>query len=250
MSGKFYEINAKAGETHAEIRIYDVIGNDPWGESVSAKRFVNELDQIKADTISLHINSPGGNVFEGNTIYNALHRHPATVTAHVDGLAGSIASIVAIAADHVVMAPNALMMIHEASVIAMGNAEDMRQTADTLDRVSGTLVAAYVDKTGKSADEVRAAMRAETWFSAEEAVAWGLADEVAGENVDVAALAHFDASAISKFRHAPAELIAALHAPRVDGKRATPEASTGAVRVDHDAVAARELRIREIMMEG
>jgi ATP-dependent Clp endopeptidase proteolytic subunit ClpP len=246
----FYEIHAKAGDSHAEIRIYDEIGLNWWGEGVSAKQMADDLEALDVSTIALRINSPGGSVFEGNTIYNALRRHDATVTTYVDGLAASAASIVALAGDEVIMAPNAMMMIHDAWGFAIGNAADMRKQADTLEKVNATLVATYRGRTGKSNEEILAAMADETWFDAETAVEWGLADRVDGEEQDVAALAHFDPRAIDRYRHAPAALIAALHAPRTAPVVArSADASTPAGRVDNEAAAAHEMRVREIMTE-
>ena len=151
-------------------------------------------------TIHLHINSPGGSVFDGQAIYTAIKRHPADVISYVDGLAASIASVIALAGNTVVMAENALFMIHDPWGSASGTAADMRLTADILDKVKATIVNAYCAKTGKPADEVEAMMTAETWMSAQEAVDEGFADEVSAE---IQLAASFD---LSRFKNAPQNL--------------------------------------------
>ena len=174
-------------DDEAEVWIYDVIGQDFWGEGVAAKTFVKELTDIKASQINLHINSPGGSVFDGQAIYNAIARHPANVTTFIDGIAASIASVIALAGDEVIMAENALMMIHEPFAIVMGNANDMRDGANMLDKVSETIKAVYSSKTNLSDKKISDAMAAETWFTADEALDAGLATEISKE-IRVAAL--------------------------------------------------------------
>jgi ATP-dependent Clp endopeptidase proteolytic subunit ClpP len=170
----WYRINNLAGTGAAEVWVYDEIG---WF-GVSAQDFVRELTAIKADKIDLHISSPGGDVFDGLAIYQALRNHPAQVTTYVDSLAASAASFIAMAGDVRLIAPHAQMMIHEAWGMCVGNAADMAKMQDELDRLSGNLAGIYANRAGGDAETWRAAMRAETWYSAEEAVAAGLADRV------------------------------------------------------------------------
>lgn len=165
--------------SEAEIYIYDEIGY--WG--TTANDFIKDLADIKASKISLRINSPGGDVFDGIAIYNALKRHPANITAHVDGIAASAASFIAMAGDEVLMAPHSQMMIHEASGLCIGPADDMRKMADLLDKSSNNIAGIYAKRTGGSTEEWRAKMRDETWFSDQEAVDAGLADAVDGDDV-------------------------------------------------------------------
>jgi ATP-dependent protease ClpP protease subunit len=160
----------------AEVYIYDEIGY--FG--TTASDFVGQLNALKVEAIDLHLNSPGGEVFDGIAIYESLKRHPARVTVHVDSLAASIASVIAMSGDEIVMARSASMMIHDGHALCVGNAADMRETADLLDRVSDTIAGVYAERTGKEAARYRELMRAETWYSAEEAVAEGLADRVGG----------------------------------------------------------------------
>jgi ATP-dependent protease ClpP protease subunit len=168
--------NATTAADAATIHVYDEIGY--WG--VTAQDFVAELQGITAERIELHVNSPGGDVFDGIAIMQALKSHAAHVTVTVDSLAASIASVIAMAGDRVVMAKNATMMIHEGHSVAIGNAADMRSTADLLDKVSDNIASIYAERAGGTVEEWRSRMVAETWYSADEAVAAGLADEVLG----------------------------------------------------------------------
>jgi ATP-dependent protease ClpP protease subunit len=172
---KWYEITNKAEAPAAEVFLYDEIG----GYGIDASQFINELSQIEADELTVHINSVGGEVFAGFAIYQALKDHRANVTVHVDALAASIASVIAQAGDRVVMARNAEMMIHDGMVATMGNAAELRRAVDTLDRVSNNIASVYAERAGGEPATWRTAMQAETWYSADEAVAAGLADEVA-----------------------------------------------------------------------
>lgn len=197
----WYEIKA-ASDDVAEVYIYDQIGEDWFGEGITAKRFVEEIKALKVPNIHVHINSPGGSVFDGIAIYNALLRHPAAVTTYIDGLAASIASIVSLAGESVIMAENALFMIHNPSAGAWGTAADMRQMAEILDKIRDTFVTTYVSKTGMSGDDLVAALDAETWYTAAEALDAGFIDEVAAP-LQVAA--SFDLARYG-FRHAPSAM--------------------------------------------
>lgn len=167
-----------------EILIYGEIGGDVVASSV-----VSELKGIEDDEVTLRINSPGGDVYEGLTIMNALRSHHATVTAVVEGLAASAASFIAVGgADRVVMRPTAELMIHEAMSFIGGNAAEMSRVVDDLDRISANLSTVYAERSGGDPAEWRERMRAETWFSAEEAVAAGLADAVEDGRAAVAAV--------------------------------------------------------------
>lgn len=197
----------------AVMRLFDPI--DDWGGDwgVSAKEFAVALAALPEDvhTIHLHVNSPGGMVFEGITILNQLRQHPARVVAVVDGLAASAASFIVCGADEVQMAPNTQLMIHDAWGLAIGDAAAMRDTADLLDRLSNNIASVYAAKTGGSTEEWRTAMLAESWYSAEEAVAAGLADGIFGEEPRDAAdaQASFDLSTFkySSRDEAPAPIL-------------------------------------------
>lgn len=159
------------------IDLMDEIGY--WG--TTAQDFVDELLAIDASVIELHVNSPGGDVFDGLAIMNALADHPATVNVVVDGLAASAASFIAMAGDNVKMNRGSQLMIHDAIGFSYGNAADMEEMAALLSRISDTIAGIYADRAGGKADDWRDLMRAETWYSATEAADAGLADEaVAG----------------------------------------------------------------------
>ena len=186
---KWYEIKNKAEK--AEIWIYEMIGKDFWtGEGLTAKDFQKDLSQIKASQIDLHINSPGGDVFDGNTIYNLLKQHPATITTYIDGLAASIASVIALAGDKVYMAENALFMLHQPWGITIGNEEDHEKTLELLRQVGGSIARTYIAKTEKSEEEIKQMMKDETWLNSDQAMDLGFVDEIT-EQIDMAACVKF-----------------------------------------------------------
>ena len=164
-----------APEGPATVLLYDEIGGS-FG--TNAKSMVKQLNAITADEIHLRINSPGGSVFDALAIQNALRSHAARVTAYVDGIAASAASVVAMGADEVVMMPGAQMMIHDASAMHDGNAADMAKMVTFLDRQSDNIAGLYALKGGGDAPEWRTLMRSETWMFDHEAVSLGLADRV------------------------------------------------------------------------
>lgn len=202
------------GANTAVIRLYDPI--DSWGErfGVSAKEFTSVLDELPdtVEEIRLLINSPGGEVFEGIAIVNALRSHPARVVAVVEGLAASAASFLAVAVDELVMAKNSELMIHDAWGVCVGNAEDMRDLAEDLDRLSNNIASIYADKAGGDLATWRAAMERETWYSAQEALEAGLADRIDGGRDGDQPKNRFDLS-IFNFagrRHAPSPQASAI----------------------------------------
>jgi ATP-dependent Clp protease, protease subunit len=188
----------------AEIVIYDEIG----AFGIPAKAFLDELKALgPVAELTVRINSPGGSVFDGIAIYNALKRHDAAITVWIDGIAASIASMIAMAGDEVVTPENAMLMLHDPSGLVMGTASDMRAMADALDKMKASMVAAYRDKSGREDAEIEALMQAETWLSAREAVSLGLADRV---EKPVRMAAHFD---LSRFRNLPPQLVALAATP-------------------------------------
>ena len=238
MAKQWYSINAKADD-RAEVWIYEQIGEDWYGDGVAAKSFSKDLRAIKASDIDLHLNSPGGSVFEGHAIYNAIKSHPANVTVYIDGLAASIASVIALAGDRIVMAKNALFMIHDPWGFAMGTADEMRKTADVLDKTRDTIVGVYSERTGMDDSDIHAAMSAETWYSADEALAAGFVDEVGGE---MKLAACFDLST-APFKHVPDTLVASAVEPmneeptagQSDDEEDAPGASDAVETVYHPA---------------
>lgn len=171
--------NADDGDGPAQVYLYDQIGGGWFSSGITATDFVTELNDIKASAIDLHINSPGGDVFDAIAIYNALRRHPATVTAYIDSLAASAASFIAQAGDKVVIERNAQFMIHDASGVCVGNAVDMAKMMDLLNKASDNIADIYSQRTGVDQSTWRDVMKQEAWYSSSEAVLAGLADSVA-----------------------------------------------------------------------
>jgi ATP-dependent Clp protease protease subunit len=182
---------AKADE--ATIYLYDEIVSEKWledfGIGVAAETFVKALNGLTAPVIHLRINSPGGDVFAGRVMEQAIRNHPSRVIAHVDGYAASAATYVAIAADEVEIVPGGFFMIHNAWTRAIGDSVALMDTAALLEKIDGTLRETYAAKTGKSADEIKAWMDAETWFTGQEAVDAGFIDRVAEAKAKAAAAA-------------------------------------------------------------
>jgi len=172
--------HAEASGTRASLYIYDVIGEDWWtGGGVTAKSVQQAIDGMKGATaLDVYINSPGGDIFEGKAIYAQIRRFSGEKVVHVDGIAASAASFIAMAGDRIITAPAATWMIHEVWAGAVGRASDMRAMADVLDMENGTFAETYATRTGQSVEDVRALMAAETWMSASDAMARGFTDEI------------------------------------------------------------------------
>ena len=184
MSEKQLKIVAK--DDHAEIFLYEEVGSEMWG-GISAKTFAKQLAAVKESKITLRINSPGGDAFDGLAMANTLAEHPAEVTARVDGLAASAATLPMVAADRVEIASNAMIMIHRASTSAHGTSQEMTKMAEVLASVDEQMVKTYNHRELKvSAEELDEMLDAETWMTASEATEFGFADAIA-DSMDVAA---------------------------------------------------------------
>lgn len=194
MGRKFWQMRAAANESGVgELLLYGLIGPDDgmgWlFDEITPKDFAADLEALgEISELRVFINSEGGDVFAGQAIHSMLKRHSAHVTVYVDGLAASIASVVAMAGDRVVMPSNAMMMVHSPWTIAAGNAGEFRKMAETLDQVRESLIAAYQGKTSMDREELLGLLEAETWMTAEEAVEFGFADEVEESKQIAAAL--------------------------------------------------------------
>lgn len=192
-------MQAKEDQT-ADIYIYDEIGG--WG--ISARRFTEDLISLgNLSHINLHIHSPGGEVFDGIAIYNQLKNHSATITVYIDGLAASMASVIAMVGDTVIMPKNAMMMIHKPWGVSWGDANDMREYADLLDKLENVLIPAYVAKTGKTTEEITAMLEQETWLDGDECVEHGFADKVIEP---VKAMASLTSKRIEEFSSMPSAI--------------------------------------------
>lgn len=216
---KFYALS-EVSSGKSEVYIYSDIG---WG--VSAQQFAEDMRAIpQGNAISLRISCAGGMINEGWAMHSLISERKDKVVAYVDGLAASMASVVMCAASKVVAAAGSWIMIHNGRSGSFGTAEDLRREADIIEKMSAKLLAVYVAKTGKPEAEVKAAMDAETWFTAEEAKAFGLVDEIVGE-VSAQACAHLGAADLAKIK-APAALATFLggrsasanHQPKHDMK--------------------------------
>jgi ATP-dependent Clp protease, protease subunit len=168
-------------DTEATMYLYDAIG-DWYG--LNASEFIKELAGVDAETIHLRINSPGGDVFDARAIATAI-KQKGNVIAHIDGVCASAATYIATSCNEVEMAEGSFFMIHKAWTLAMGNADDMRSTADLLEKVDGSIVNDFCKKTGKDAEEISQMMAAETWMTASEALENGFVDRIFdGEDVE------------------------------------------------------------------
>lgn len=160
-------LRSEAKNSDAHIYLYDII--DAWF-GVSAQMMVDALNAAAGKTVHLHVNSPGGDVFESVAMASAIAAHDGDVIVHIDGIAASAATRVALAGNEVKIADSGLLMIHNSWTLAWGNAEEIRRTADLLDKVDTGIVADYARKTGASDQQIRDWMAAETWFNAQEAL--------------------------------------------------------------------------------
>ena len=217
----WYNLKAAADKTPV-LSIFDDIG----AYGVSAKSFLNDLRTVTTDEVDVEINSPGGDVFAGLAIYNGLRASGKKINVKVLGLAASAASLVAMAGDTIEMPENAFMMIHNPWGFAMGGADEMRNTADVLDKIGTGLVSTYAKRTGKTDQEITALLDAETWMTAQEAVAAGFATSVTAalavkasysedrlpENVRLAFKAQAPTTAASAPAEAPGEALEVVEA--------------------------------------
>ncbi|EER9145152.1 Clp protease ClpP [Escherichia coli] len=240
------------GQGDADIYIYDEIGF--WG--VTAKQFVSELNALGDIThINLHINSPGGDVFEGIAIFNALKTHGASITVYVDGVAASMASVIAMVGNPVIMPENTFMMIHKPFGFTGGDAEDMRTYADLLDKVEAVLLPAYAQKTGKTTDEIAAMLADETWMSGAECLAHGFADQVTPA---VKAMACIQSKRTEEFKKMPESIRNMITPPRNSAPRVQddePAASRTPVQaaapvVDENSIRAQVLAEQKERVNG
>jgi len=187
------------------ITMYGDISDVSWfGDEITPTLFKQDLDDMgDISELEIHINSGGGDVFAGFAIYNMIKRHKAHKTVYVDGLAASIASLIAMAGDTVVMPRNSMMMIHKAWSMVAGNADELRKMADTLEGIDAILCSSYEGKTGLGAEEIEEMLSNETWMSGEEAVEKGFADVL---EEDVAIAASIDKKFLDRYHNVPETL--------------------------------------------
>lgn len=200
-------VRAEAGAQEAHLYVYDAIVDADWEAEwfggVSKQAFIAALLSIDAPQIRLHLDSPGGSVFAARSMASALRDHGARVIAQVDGLAASAASVLAMAASEVEMAEGSMMMIHRAWTLSAGNANDLLDTADLLEKIDGTIAETYAARTGMDAATVMDLMTAETWMTSAEAIAGKFADRMTASASSSAAAQSRTAWNLAAFRHAP-----------------------------------------------
>lgn len=235
---KFWSFKAQDEKT-GELMLYGEISECSWwGDEVTPKQFKEDLDALgDIDTLNVFINSPGGDVFAGQAIYSMLKRHKATVNVYIDGLAASIASLITMAGDKVIMPQNAMMMVHNPWTIAVGNATDFRKMADDMDKIRDSMVTTYEARSALTKEEILSLLDAETWLSAEDCLEYGFADEIE-ETKQVAAC--MDKDILDRYKNTPKDLL--VNEPDRD-----PGSDSGS---DPDEeVKARELKKRTLAIE-
>lgn len=239
----------EAAADEATLYVYDYVG---W-LGVEAEPVLRALDQLDVATLHVRINSPGGDVFDGMAIYNAVRQHPARVVVHVDGLAASIASVIALAGDEIRMSEGSFFMIHNPWTVALGDAAEMRKTAEVLDKVGGSLAGIYASRTGEKQAVIQAVMDEETWYTAQEAVDAGFADVVEKPARQGAPSAAFD---LSVFDHAPRQLVARTEDKQTEGPKTIREFETwlrdagGFSHAEAKAIASRGYKAPTDPREG
>lgn len=177
---KFWKLTNAVDRSESTLYLEGPISEESWwGDEVTPQAFRDELKEIKSDKLTVVLNSGGGDVFAGLSIYNALRELDAEVTIRVDGLAASIASVIAMAGDKVIMSPGSMMMIHKPSVFAMGNSEDLEKAIEVLNTIEESIVPIYTAKSGQTKEKIVEMLESETWMSAENAIELGFADELA-----------------------------------------------------------------------
>lgn len=206
-----------------DINVYGPIGSAWDPEAMTAADFIRALAGAGGDEVTVHINSGGGDVFDANAMAEALRSYEGRSVASIEGLAASAASYFALTADEVVMNPSALVMVHNPSSAVFGEAEDMRKTADVLDKVKQTIVSQYARKTGMGEDEISGLMDEETWLTADEALGMGICDRLSDAEPVAACL---DARSLKSFRNAPNALLEAALAGAGDAGKTMPDKST------------------------
>jgi len=212
MNENWYNINSKASKV-VDVYIFDEIGMG----GVNAQGFIEEIKSFKDSPMNLHINCVGGDVFDGMAIYNIIKKRTATTTVYIEGIAASMGSVIALAANKVVMAENSLFMIHNAWGGAMGEAKEMKKTAKLLDKISGEIADIYVKKTKLPYDKVKEMMDEETWLNAEEALELGFIDSIS-DAIKVAA--KYD---VSKFKNITNKEIKTKLSINIKSKKMTDE---------------------------
>lgn len=234
MAQKWYAFKATPEQSgEVELSIYDEIG----AFGVGAKQFIADLKEHKGQHIHLRINSPGGEIVEGSAIYNALTRHEGGLTVHIDALAASMASVIAMSGNPIYMADNALLMIHNPWTLAAGEAKDLRKQADLLDTMKSNLIRAYQKKSGMEEKAIAKLMDEETWMDATEAAALGFIDAIE-DGIPAAASAKDLRARFDNFAKAKMQDTVITEAAEVSAPAAEPAVEETPVAAEVAEVAA------------
>ena len=221
------------GNKSGEILIYEEIG-EGWFGGIGAKSFAKELKELGTlDEINVRINSDGGNVFDGIAIYNQLRRNGARIIVDIDGLAASIASVIAMAGDEIRIAENATLMYHDPWGVVAGTADQIRTQADLLDQVRDQLIDTYAQQASIDREQIGDEMTAETWLTAAQALDRGLVTEITGE---MQMAAHWD---LTKFKHPPSTLLEQKNMVQIDSTK--PADNDASVKLSRMAARARAI---------
>lgn len=236
--------NVKTGEGEASLDLFGYVGgskDDPWGKGFNESEFLADFRKIPEDsTLKISINSFGGAVYTGLSIYSLLKSHKGPITFRVDGAAMSAATIItSVPGAKVVMPKGSMMMIHKVSSVVVGTTDDMRKTADDVEKLEENIVSIYAEKSGRTAEEIREKMNAETYFTAEEAVEFGLADEVdettAVENKAVGSFVMLNGLKVDAglFAHAPEGFLKADSPQAAAIKKEAPKMDLEKLKAEH-----------------
>lgn len=204
-------VNAETDDSEAEILIYGDIGGGWWDEGITGESIIKEISALDADTINVRINSGGGLVFEGMAIYNAIARHSAKIIVHIDSIAASIASVIAMAGDEIRISEGAQLMIHKPWSGTWGDANAMRKEAEILDKLENGIIDIYAARTDVERTELVAWVAAETWFTGQEAVDAGFADSMTPAKKKKAA----NSSLLNLYKNTPRNLLASTDVPEI-----------------------------------
>jgi len=181
---EWYNVAFDKVKKEATINIFGVIGGASWmDDTVPAKRFISELNDLDANIITIYVNSPGGSVAEGFAIYNALNMSKAKIITHNIGMAASAAAYVMMAGDEIVTANNAWMMIHSPWSFLVGNSKELRKAADVLDGLNKSMISIFASRTGLETDKIETMLDEETWISAEQGIKDGFYDTVVEDKI-------------------------------------------------------------------
>lgn len=204
MSAKLFKFEAKSKNSVHEIILYGEIGENFWGDGISAKAFSDMLAKIPStEELNIRINSPGGSVFDGMAIYERIKQHRGKKKIYIDGLAASIASIIILAGDEIITGEGSMIMLHKPMIFSGGNANDLEKAIQVLDKIENQMVGIYARRTGMKRDEIESILEQETWFTAEEAKAKKLVDTITALSDDLKIAAYSSVENCKWYKNKP-----------------------------------------------